>query len=130
MLVLFNRVSGVPCLSLSLSRNPRGRTGLMGRGSLPRWGPNHVFEFIITRYTYFLSRVYLYLYLCVYLCVCVFECTHSLFLCRWAFTQQGDPVYRDGRRVLEVMLTKSKLGTRQFVVVRVYLNIQNIQAIT
>ena len=30
--------------------NPRGRTGLAGRGCLPRFGPNHVCEAIITRF--------------------------------------------------------------------------------
>jgi ADP-ribose pyrophosphatase len=29
--------------------NPRGRTGLRGRGLLPRWGPNQVAEPVITR---------------------------------------------------------------------------------
>nr|XP_037275704.1 LOW QUALITY PROTEIN: transient receptor potential cation channel subfamily M member 1-like [Rhipicephalus microplus] len=31
-------------------RNPAGRTGLKGRGALPRWGPNHYVLFIISRY--------------------------------------------------------------------------------
>ena len=31
-------------------RNPFGRTGLRGRGSLPRWGPNHYTIVIITRW--------------------------------------------------------------------------------
>ena len=30
--------------------NPRGRTGLQGRGCLHQWGPNHVCEPIITRF--------------------------------------------------------------------------------
>lgn len=30
--------------------NPVGRTGLRGRGALPRWGPNHYVLFIITRW--------------------------------------------------------------------------------
>ncbi|KAL1460319.1 hypothetical protein MTO96_043362, partial [Rhipicephalus appendiculatus] len=30
--------------------NPIGRTGLRGRGALPRWGPNHYVLFIITRW--------------------------------------------------------------------------------
>ena len=29
--------------------NPRGRTGLRGRGSLPLWGPNHAFDPVVTR---------------------------------------------------------------------------------
>ncbi|CAN7992774.1 unnamed protein product [Ixodes hexagonus] len=36
-------VTGVPM-------NPIGRTGLRGRGALPRWGPNHYVLFIITRW--------------------------------------------------------------------------------
>jgi ADP-ribose pyrophosphatase len=36
-------VAGVP-------RNPRGRTGLCGRGLLGRWGPNHAADPIVTRY--------------------------------------------------------------------------------
>ena len=30
--------------------NPRGRTGLRGRGNLPRWGPNHAEALLVTRY--------------------------------------------------------------------------------
>lgn len=29
--------------------NPRGRTGLRGRGRLGRWGPNHAGDAIVTR---------------------------------------------------------------------------------
>ena len=31
-------------------RNPRGRTGIRGRGILGRWGPNHAVDAIVTRY--------------------------------------------------------------------------------
>lgn len=31
-------------------RNPRGRTGVTGRGSLGRWGPNHAADPIVTRW--------------------------------------------------------------------------------
>ncbi|KAM7305887.1 protein ced-11-like isoform X2 [Ixodes scapularis] len=31
-------------------RNPAGRTGLKGKGALPRWGPNHYVLFVISRY--------------------------------------------------------------------------------
>ncbi|XP_076316396.1 transient receptor potential cation channel subfamily M member-like 2 isoform X3 [Tachypleus tridentatus] len=31
-------------------RNPRGRTGLRGRGALPRWGPNHYVIVVVTRW--------------------------------------------------------------------------------
>ena len=31
-------------------RNPKGRTGLGGRGNLPRWGPNKLAVTIFTRY--------------------------------------------------------------------------------
>lgn len=37
-------------LDRALPRNPFGRTGLKGRGSLPRWGPNHYVVLIITRW--------------------------------------------------------------------------------
>lgn len=30
--------------------NPRGRTGLRGRGRLGRWGPNHAADAVLTRY--------------------------------------------------------------------------------
>ncbi|ESO08545.1 hypothetical protein HELRODRAFT_190762 [Helobdella robusta] len=30
--------------------NPRGRTGLKGRGSLNRWGPNHIYKLLLTRW--------------------------------------------------------------------------------
>jgi ADP-ribose pyrophosphatase len=33
-----------------MPRNPRGRTGLCGRGLLGRWGPNHAADPIVTRY--------------------------------------------------------------------------------
>lgn len=36
--------------SEQLPRNPAGRTGLKGRGCLPRWGPNHYLYVIITRW--------------------------------------------------------------------------------
>lgn len=29
--------------------NPRGRTGLRGRGRLGRWGPNHAADAVVTR---------------------------------------------------------------------------------
>ena len=31
-------------------RNPRGRTGIAGRGTLYKWGPNHATDSIVTRY--------------------------------------------------------------------------------
>ncbi|GFT22343.1 transient receptor potential cation channel subfamily M member 2 [Nephila pilipes] len=33
-----------------LPRNPMGRTGLRGKGALPRWGPNHNIFVVITRW--------------------------------------------------------------------------------
>ncbi|XP_048752926.1 ADP-ribose pyrophosphatase, mitochondrial-like isoform X2 [Ostrea edulis] len=36
-------IDGVP-------RNPRGRTGVVGRGQLGRWGPNHAADPIVTRW--------------------------------------------------------------------------------
>ena len=33
-----------------LPRNPCGRTGMRGRGSLYRWGPNHAGDPIVTRW--------------------------------------------------------------------------------
>ncbi|GFR24844.1 protein ced-11, partial [Trichonephila clavata] len=36
--------------SEGVPQNPMGRTGLRGRGSLPRWGPNHYVHAIITRF--------------------------------------------------------------------------------
>ena len=33
-----------------MPRNPRGRTGLCGRGLLGQWGPNHAADPIVTRY--------------------------------------------------------------------------------
>lgn len=35
--------------SEGLPQNPLGRTGLKGRGSLPRWGPNHYIYVVITQ---------------------------------------------------------------------------------
>lgn len=31
--------------------NPMGRTGLLGKGLLPRWGPNHTIVVCITRWS-------------------------------------------------------------------------------
>ena len=31
-------------------RNPRGRTGMEGRGGLGKWGPNHAADPIVTRF--------------------------------------------------------------------------------
>ena len=36
-------VNGVP-------RNPKGRTGISGRGHLGKWGPNHAADPIVTRW--------------------------------------------------------------------------------
>ena len=33
----------------SFPRNPVGRTGMVGRGLLGRWGPNHAADPIVTR---------------------------------------------------------------------------------
>lgn len=33
-----------------LPRNPFGRTGIIGRGLLGRWGPNHAVDPIVTRW--------------------------------------------------------------------------------
>jgi hypothetical protein len=41
--VRFDPVSGAP-------RNPRGRTGMRGRGALGRWGPNEAADPIVTRF--------------------------------------------------------------------------------
>lgn len=40
--VVYKLDNGIP-------RNPFGRTGLRGRGGLPRWGPNHYTVLMITR---------------------------------------------------------------------------------
>ncbi|PNJ52682.1 NUDT9 isoform 7 [Pongo abelii] len=37
------------CRGIPAFRNPAGRTGLVGRGLLGRWGPNHAADPIITR---------------------------------------------------------------------------------
>lgn len=43
---IYEVVNGVPL-------NIRGRTGMIGRGLLGRWGPNHAADPIVTRYLYF-----------------------------------------------------------------------------
>ncbi|XP_071041740.1 transient receptor potential cation channel subfamily M member-like 2 isoform X2 [Parasteatoda tepidariorum] len=40
-----------------LPRNPMGRTGLRGKGALPRWGPNHNIFIVITRWQKRTSKV-------------------------------------------------------------------------
>lgn len=37
-------------MNASVPRNPVGRTGIIGRGHLGRWGPNHAADSIITRW--------------------------------------------------------------------------------
>ncbi|XP_005103021.1 ADP-ribose pyrophosphatase, mitochondrial [Aplysia californica] len=37
-------------IDAGLPRNPIGRTGLKGRGKLPRWGPNRTWDPVITRW--------------------------------------------------------------------------------
>lgn len=43
-----------------LPRNPRGRTGMTGRGLLGKWGPNHAADPVVTRYDFdaFSSHVF------------------------------------------------------------------------
>ncbi|XP_064474206.1 transient receptor potential cation channel subfamily M member 2-like isoform X2 [Ornithodoros turicata] len=36
--------------SMAVPMNPIGRTGLRGKGALPRWGPNHYILFVISRW--------------------------------------------------------------------------------
>ncbi|XP_047491843.1 ADP-ribose pyrophosphatase, mitochondrial-like [Penaeus chinensis] len=47
-----NRIShvGVYEFDNGRPRNPRGRTGIRGRGALGRWGPNHAADPIVTRW--------------------------------------------------------------------------------
>ncbi len=55
-----NRVSFTGSYSLNehgLPLNPTGRTGLAGRGSLGKWGPNHAADAIVTRYVHLESRL-------------------------------------------------------------------------
>ena len=37
------------CMCVRVCRNPVGRTGMIGRGLLGRWGPNHAADPIVTR---------------------------------------------------------------------------------
>jgi len=41
-LEVYRVVDGIP-------QNPAGRTGIIGRGVLPRWGPNHSGLPVVTR---------------------------------------------------------------------------------
>ncbi|KAL5255510.1 hypothetical protein ACHWQZ_G010918 [Mnemiopsis leidyi] len=40
---VYNVVDGIP-------QNPKGRTGIIGRGCLKRWGPNHAADTVVTRW--------------------------------------------------------------------------------
>lgn len=40
-----------------LYRNPIGRTGMIGRGLLGRWGPNHAADPVVTRCVHFIYRM-------------------------------------------------------------------------
>lgn len=42
-----------PCTEENFPLNPRGRTGLAGRGLLGRYGPNHAADPVITRYKFY-----------------------------------------------------------------------------
>ena len=44
---LFNYIHTM-LIKMYLFRNPKGRTGLRGRGVLGRWGPNHAADPILT----------------------------------------------------------------------------------
>ena len=45
----FENGGRVPFGDNGLPRNPRGRTGMLGRGLLGQWGPNHAADPIVTR---------------------------------------------------------------------------------
>ena len=42
-------ISDIYIFCLCPCRNPVGRTGLKGRGTLGKWGPNHAADPIVTR---------------------------------------------------------------------------------
>lgn len=44
-----------------LPLNPRGRTGITGRGRLGRWGPNHAGDPIVTRFVVLSRNQYTFL---------------------------------------------------------------------
>ena len=48
--VTFDMINPIEFVGGIKPLNPRGRTGLAGRGCLDYWGPNHVCEPIITRF--------------------------------------------------------------------------------
>ena len=50
MIQIYNLVSITNTVFFFL-RNPVGRTGMVGRGLLGRWGPNHAADPLVTRYT-------------------------------------------------------------------------------
>jgi len=49
-LKIYRVVDGIP-------QNPVGRTGIIGRGVLPRWGPNHAGLAVVTRYIMFCNFI-------------------------------------------------------------------------
>ena len=63
-------------------RNPRGRTGLRGRGLLGQWGPNHAADPIVTRHEpltgtfqvrYTCMHVHhMHMYMCMYVHSCMY----------------------------------------------------------
>ncbi|KER30212.1 hypothetical protein T265_03364 [Opisthorchis viverrini] len=64
--------------SEGLPLNPRGRTGITGRGSLGRWGPNHAADPIVTRWKTNLSGER------------VFDLASKRFVLQFVAIQRGD----------------------------------------
>jgi len=59
---IYSVVDGIP-------QNPVGRTGIIGRGVLPRWGPNHAGLAVVTRYIFFVIFFAILLHLFCSLCL-------------------------------------------------------------
>src|SRR5690348_12336302 len=64
-------------------RNPNGRTGFAGRGTLSRWGPNHTTELLLTRLVHSLN----------------FSSIIKSLSFRWSINDAGYYVSRNGRQV-------------------------------
>lgn len=71
-------VSLIQYMYIYLFRNPMGRTGIRGKGTLWRWGPNHVIKCVCTRWRRKYNQE----------------------------NQPGDYLYVEGKRVLEFIATQ------------------------
>ena len=103
-----------PIMKFSLSeRNPVGRTGMIGRGLLGRWGPNHAADPVVTRYKMVLSNCNLWLFVLQLISLHQYYELSAMHNClklqNHEFKLQNDPVHTPDKQ-LEWMYVWIKHG--------------------